>query len=718
MNNEIKVSGLSDIPAAVEFAGNYAALSENDSAALIFSLVCEEILLRLVNGGCAETAVSRKRLGGRSVELRARGGRVDVSRRESEERADSMESEISDCLLEKYADYYDYRYINGVNIYRIYTTKKSLIDLTDEIYDFYQEGNRKQKGKPAAVLRHIAGNHKGFLTFSVSVLLLRHLAALMLPVFASNIINTVTESGSFFVRQVYFNLLASAAALLVNLVCYWLDSRCYRRFTRAVEAGFRMALVQKLQVLSMKFHNSKQSGKVLSKLVSDVQFIQILIYDRFLEILLLCEDVAFIIVVALTSFPMMLLFYALIIPGAVVLLRRFSRPLLDRRAELRRETEQANAAVMEMLEMTNLTRSHGLEKTEYRSILGKVRGIQKASVSYDRQTVSLNDVTYGVFQSLRLVSLCLAAYLTATGHIRIGLLVLFQSIFDLIISNVQRLMDAVPQITQGYDSLISVNEILWEQDIESCGTVLLPDPVRGEIEFRHVSFRYSPDQEPVLKDVSFHVPAGGSAAFVGKSGDGKSTILNLITGLYDADGGEVLIDGLNVNTLDKTAYRHKIGLVPQNPVLFSGSLWDNLVYGLSYVSPDRVMEVIRSVGLKELLDTLPDGLNSPVFENGANLSGGQRQRISIARALLREPRIILLDEVTSALDAESEQQVQHTIDSIMHNCTVILVAHRLNTVKNADVIYEIRDGKAFRYDSFGEYADLRGGTGIEPPGSD
>ena len=158
--------------------------------------------------------------------------------------------------------------------------------------------------------------------------------------------------------------------------------------------------------------------------------------------------------------------------------------------------------------------------------------------------------------------------------------------------------------------------------------------------------------------------------------------------------------------------------MPQNPVLFSGSLWDNLVYGLSYVSPDRVMDVIRSVGLKELLDTLPDGLNSPVFENGANLSGGQRQRISIARALLRDPRIILLDEVTSALDAESEQQVQRTIDSIMHNCTVILVAHRLNTVKNADVIYEIRDGKAFRYDSFREYADLRGDTDSEPPGSD
>ena len=126
---------------------------------------------------------------------------------------------------------------------------------------------------------------------------------------------------------------------------------------------------------------------------------------------------------------------------------------------------------------------------------------------------------------------------------------------------------------------------------------------------------------------------------------------------------------------------------------------------------------VTYTGVEQDTAVVEKGDISPVFENGANLSGGQRQRISIARALLRDPRIILLDEVTSALDAESEQQVQRTIDSIMHNCTVILVAHRLNTVKNADVIYEIRDGKAFRYDSFREYADLRGDTDSEPPGS-
>ncbi|MBQ5787070.1 MAG: ATP-binding cassette domain-containing protein, partial [Oscillospiraceae bacterium] len=265
-----------------------------------------------------------------------------------------------------------------------------------------------------------------------------------------------------------------------------------------------------------------------------------------------------------------------------------------------------------------------------------------------------------------------------------------------IISNVQRMLDALPLITQGYDSLVSVNEILYEKDVEQNGTVLLPGPVRGEIEFRHVSFAYEDGQEPVLKDVSFRVPAGGSAAFVGKSGEGKSTLLNLILGLYRVQEGEILIDGLNLDTLDKTAYRRNIAVVPQNTVLLSGTLWDNLVYGLGYISTDRVMDVIRRVGLEDLVASLPDGLNSRILENGGNLSGGQRQRISIARALLRDPKIILLDEATSALDSLSERQVQDAVNAMMGSCTVIMAAHRLGTLRCADTIWKVAGGKLER----------------------
>ena len=141
-------------------------------------------------------------------------------------------------------------------------------------------------------------------------------------------------------------------------------------------------------------------------------------------------------------------------------------------------------------------------------------------------------------------------------------------------------------------------------------------------------------------------------------------------------------------------------MVPQSSVLFSGTLWDNLVYGLKYVTPARVMEVLRSVGLESLVERHPDGLNRPVYEGGVNLSGGQRQRIAIARALLREPKIILFDEATSALDSASEKEVQAAIDAIMGTCTVLMVAHRLNTIRKADLIYRVEDGKAVLCESF------------------
>ena len=698
MENQVKVTKAAEIPRAAALAERCAASTKDASP--ICPLICEELLLRLLNMGCREITVSLKGRLFRYVEISAAGERADAFQPAPETEGDRIGAQLNDCLLEQYADHFTFRYRKGVNLYRIYAGKRDEMDLTEEIYGFYQAAGPEKNQKPTAALRHIAGRHKGFVALSLSILLMRHFAALMLPVFVSNIINLVTETGVFFTWPVIANILMSVIALAVNLICFWLDSRCYRRFARAVEAGFRMALVQKLQVLSMKYHQGAKSGAVLSKLISDVQFIETLIYDRLVEVLVLCEDVLFIIVVALLKFPLMLAFYMAVVPAAVLLLRRFSGPLQDKRAAMRKQNEQVNAAIKEMLEMESLTRAHGLGRTEYRGILKRVRVAQRASVSYDRQTVGLNNVTFGGFQGLRLLSLCFAALLTAAGRIDVGTLVLFQSIFELIIGNVQRMLDAVPMIAQGYDSLKSVNEILYAGDVEQNGTQLLPSPARGEIQFRRVSFGYDPGKEPVLNDISFTVPAGGSAAFVGKSGEGKTTLLNLILGLYSVQRGEILIDGVNLDALEKAAYRRHIAVVPQHTALFSGTLWDNLVYGLGYVSAESVMDVIRRVGLQDLVASLPEGLHTQIQENGSNLSGGQRQRIAIARALLRNPKIILLDEATSALDADSERQAQAAIDAMMGRCTVVMVAHRLSTLRRADAVYRLDQGKLRRYENF------------------
>ena len=207
-----------------------------------------------------------------------------------------------------------------------------------------------------------------------------------------------------------------------------------------------------------------------------------------------------------------------------------------------------------------------------------------------------------------------------------------------------------------------------------------------------MTFRYAPDQPPALSNVNITVPAGKSVAFIGRSGSGKSTALSMLVGLYSPQEGKITIDGLDLDTLDKNRFRRHIAVVPQTSVLFSGSLWDNLVFGLKYVSEERVMAALRDVGLEELVTGHPDGLFRPISEGGENLSGGQRQRISIARALLRDPGIILLDEATSALDTESEREVQAAIETIMGKCTIIMVAHRLNTIQNVDLIYRFEDG--------------------------
>ena len=696
MDAPFKVRQKADIPGAIAY------LEKNvDKCPATCTLICEELLGHMVEAGYKEITVAAKGRRARRVEICAPGERDDRMAPQSDSDKDRIENEIKLSLLNQYADCIDFRYKRGVNRYSVFADGPREPDLSGELYAFYENADDTAREKPLSVLGYLVRNHRARFILSMLVKAIKHIGALMLPVFAANIIDAVVSSGNFFSWAVLGNVLGSVVALLVNLVCFWIDANIYHRFARAVESAFKMAIVRKLQMLSLKYHNTAQTGRLLSKL-TDVQFIEQLIYERLTDVLHLCIDVVFVIVTAWIKFPPMLLFYVIIVPVAVLFVRRAAKPLLDSKAYMRRQTERTNAAFKEMLDMDNLTRSQGMQNAELQNISSKVRRVQDAANQYDRLGVWVNNITYGGSQGFKLVCLCFAAFLASKGYISVGAVVLFQSIFEMIINSVQKVLDEMPQITQGYDSLVSVNEILLEKDIERNGTQRLPEPVRGEIELKDVVFSYGEGEAPVLNGVSLRIPAGTSAAFIGKSGTGKTTLMNLILGLYSKQKGEILIDGVDVDALDKNSYRRRVAVVPQNTVMFSGTLWDNLVYGLKYVSVEQVLEALKSVGLEDLLRTLPDGLQTQMHENGGNLSGGQRQRIAIARALLRGAKIILFDEATSALDAESEQQVQEAIDAVMKKCTVVMVAHRLNTLRKVDRIYRVEGGKATPCKSYEE----------------
>jgi ATP-binding cassette, subfamily B, bacterial len=222
----------------------------------------------------------------------------------------------------------------------------------------------------------------------------------------------------------------------------------------------------------------------------------------------------------------------------------------------------------------------------------------------------------------------------------------------------------------------------------------LPADASGRLELRDVSFRYPAREEvTVLEDVSFAVAPGEMVALVGPSGSGKSTLFDLIQRFYDPSGGTILLDGVDLRALSLTALREHIGYVPQEPVLFAGSVADNLTYGKPDASVAEMREALRLAHAEDFVDALPEGLETWIGEGGSGLSGGQKQRLAIARALLTEPRLLLLDEATSALDAESEQKIRDTVEALKGRCSIIAIAHRLSTVRQANRILVLEGGR-------------------------
>jgi ATP-binding cassette subfamily B protein len=268
-----------------------------------------------------------------------------------------------------------------------------------------------------------------------------------------------------------------------------------------------------------------------------------------------------------------------------------------------------------------------------------------------------------------------------------------------------KMTDAYSKATVGYERIRELLETTGEVS-DKPGAKQAP-PLKGDIEFRNVCFHYQENQ-PILKDVSFHIRPGQVAAFVGPTGAGKSTVASLIPRFYDPVSGEILFDGIDVRNLRQKSVRQQISFVLQETVLFHIPIWQNIAYGKPDATRDQILKAAELANAHEFIEKMPEGYNTMVGERGVTLSGGQRQRIAIARAVIRDSPILIMDEPSSGLDSVSEKLVFDALEKLMEGKTSIIIAHRLTTIRKADVIFVLKDGCIVEHGTHDELCSLGG----------
>lgn len=577
-----------------------------------------------------------------------------------------------------------------------------------DVESWFIECYKKHKGHPMQILLGLyKGNyHKFFL--AVIFFFIKHAPVWVLPIVTANIINDIT-SGS---PETYQNIIIQAMIMIVlvalNVPMNYMYTRYKSLATRYAETGLRRALVRKLQQLSISYHKETQSGRLQSKIMRDVEAVETLSTQMFLSILNIALNIAIALIVTINKSLVVFIFFLLTTPIAAATMVFFRNVMKKRNNEFRKEMEETSARVMEMVELIPVTRAHALEEEEVQKMSGQLFAVAEKGYRLDVIQSLFGSVGWAIFQIFQVVCLGFTGFLAIKGTVMPGDITLYQSYFATIVSQVSSLMSLIPTIAKGIESVNSIGEVLLEDDIEQNeGKEIIKD-IYGEFDFKDVTFRYNNIDRPVLHNLNLHVDKGETIALVGESGAGKSTILNLVIGFNQVNSGEVLIDGHNMKDIDLRSYRKYLAVVPQTSILFSGTIRDNITYGVDNVDEATLDEIVKAANLTDLINSLPDGLDTMVGEHGGKLSGGQRQRISIARALIRNPKVIVLDEATSALDSISEKLIQEALNNLTKDRTTFIVANRLSTIKDADKIAVIADGHCVEYGTYDELMNLKG----------
>ncbi|HGO1660236.1 TPA: SAV1866 family putative multidrug efflux ABC transporter [Staphylococcus aureus] len=455
----------------------------------------------------------------------------------------------------------------------------------------------------------------------------------------------------------------------------------------------RKKLYNHLQALSARFYANNQVGQVISRVINDVEQTKDFILTGLMNIWLDC--ITIIIALSIMFFLNVKLTLAalFIFPFYILTVYVF----FGRLRKLTRERSQALAEVQgflhERVQGISVVKSFAIEDNEAKNFDKKNTNFLTRALKHTRWNAYSFAAINTVTDIGPIIVIGVGAYLAISGSITVGTLAAFVGYLELLFGPLRRLVASFTTLTQSFASMDRVFQLIDEDyDIKN-GVGAQPIEIKqGRIDIDHVSFQYNDNEAPILKDINLSIEKGETVAFVGMSGGGKSTLINLIPRFYDVTSGQILIDGHNIKDFLTGSLRNQIGLVQQDNILFSDTVKENILLGRPTATDEEVVEAAKMANAHDFIMNLPQGYDTEVGERGVKLSGGQKQRLSIARIFLNNPPILILDEATSALDLESESIIQEALDVLSKDRTTLIVAHRLSTITHADKIVVIENG--------------------------
>ncbi|MCB0655306.1 MAG: ATP-binding cassette domain-containing protein [Saprospiraceae bacterium] len=515
--------------------------------------------------------------------------------------------------------------------------------------------------------------------------------------------------------KLHLNLNQVGGLLLIILVLQGIVSYVrvilFTIFSEKSMADVRVALYQKLITLPIVFYDKNRVGELVSRITADVdqlqQVLSVTMAEFIRQILILIVGITLLMISSPRLSLLMLATFPLIVIAAYFFGRFIRRLSKDRQEKL----ASTNTVVDETLQTIHTVKSFTNEWFEFGRYRDKIQEVVKTALHLAKYRASFGSFVIVVLFGGIFFLLWFGARMVQNGTMTVGQLVAFIAYTMFIGGAIGSLGNFYTTIVSAIGGTERIREILSHPVEVTTNRHLARPLVTGNITFDDVQFRYPTREDvPVLKGIDMEIGAGRKIALVGSSGAGKSTIAQLLLRFYEPTGGQILLDGQPIAGMELQSYRSILGLVPQEVILFGGTIRENILYGNPDANESQLIDAAKQANAWEFIQSFPEGLETKVGERGIKLSGGQRQRIAIARAILRDPKILILDEATSSLDAESERVVQDALDNLMQGRTSVIIAHRLATIKEVDCIYVIEHGKVIESGTHDELAAIPDGA--------